>query len=138
MSSGSAAKAPPPIRRSSGSGAPAPRLRRGRALEPVDAEHRQFEEHHRGDQQIDRPERHRQADGDDRAKQRAGRAAGADEAEQPLALLGGEEVGHERPEHGDRKQIEHADPDEEHPRHDHRPKSSVSRSQNSARLAAKK
>ena len=53
-------------------------------------------------------------------EQRAGGAARADEAEQPLALLGGEQVGHERPEHRDREQVEHADPDEEHARHDHR------------------
>ena len=95
-----------------------PGLRRGRALEPIDAEHRQLEEHRRGDEEIDRPERHRQRDGDDRAKQRAGGAAGADEAEQPLALFGAEEVGHERPEHRDREQIEDADPDEEDARHD--------------------
>src|SRR5438128_5414577 len=35
------------------------------------------------------------------------------------ALLAGEEVSHERPEHRDGKEAEHADPDEENARHDH-------------------
>ena len=46
------------------------------------------------------------------AEQRAGGTAGGDKPEQALALLGVVDVGHERPEHGDRKQIEHTDPHE--------------------------
>ena len=94
------------------------RLRRRRALEPADAKYRHFEKHARRDQQISRAQRHRQHDRDDRAEQGAGRAAGANEAEQPLALLGVEQVGHERPEDGDREQIEHADPDKKYARDD--------------------
>ena len=71
-------------------------------------------------QQVDGTERRRKADGDDRAEQRAGRAAGADEAEETLALLAVEQVGHERPEHRDCEEAEHADPDEEDARHHHR------------------
>ena len=75
----------------------------------------------------------------ERAEQRARGAAGADEAEQPLALLAVEEVGHERPEHGDGEQVEHADPDEEDARdHDRRDAEASAVSQNTARLAAKK
>ena len=90
-----------------------------RAFDAMDTEHGQLKEEGGHDQQVDRAKRHRQPDRDDRAKQRSGGSSGADEPEQPLALLGGEQVGHERPEHRHRKQVEHADPDKEYPRDDH-------------------
>ena len=95
-------------------------LRHGRVLKPIDAEHGDFQKRCCGDQEVDRPERHREPDGDDRGQERARRAAGADKAEQTLALLGAEQVGHERPEDGNREQIKHADPNKEHARDDHR------------------
>ena len=84
-----------------------------RLLQTVRAEHGEFEERDGDDQQIDRPERHRKPDRDDGSEQRARRTPGADEAEEALALLAGEDVGHEGPEHGDREEVEDADPDEE-------------------------
>ena len=67
MSSGNAAKAEPPIRRFVDAHARFGKLlRRGDALEAVYAKNRQFQQHRRSDQKIDRAQRHRQADGDDR------------------------------------------------------------------------
>ena len=60
------------------------------------------------------PERHCEPHRQHRTGQCAGRASRGDEAEQPLALLAREQVGHEGPEHRNREQVEDADPDEEH------------------------
>jgi hypothetical protein len=49
----------------------------------------------------------------------AQRAAGCDEAEQPLGLLARQDLEHEAPEHRDQQQVHHADGDVEHAR-DHR------------------
>src|SRR6266513_89620 len=51
---------------------------------------------------------------------RYGERINSGNAAKALALLAGEEVGHERPEHRDGKEAEHGDPDEENARHDHR------------------
>ena len=55
----------------------------------------------------------RQADGDRRAGERPGAAAGGDEAVEAPGLLVAEQVGHEAPENRDHEQVEHANPDEE-------------------------
>ncbi len=82
------------------------------------AEHRNFQEHRRHDHQIRRAEDLGQADGQHRSGERARSAARGDESEQALTLLGAEKICHVRPEDRDREQHEHADPDEEHARHD--------------------
>ena len=116
------ASQPPPSPAASGCGGarPAPEvaglsLRRG-GFQARRAQHGRFEQQRGDDQQVDGAQRHGEPDRQRRTQQRAGGPAGRDEAEQPLALLGGVEVGHERPEHRHREQVEHADPHEEHPR----------------------
>jgi hypothetical protein len=47
---------------------------------------------------------------DERTTDRAGRPADGDDAEQPLALFTGEQVGHERPEHAGHHQVDDAEP----------------------------
>ena len=78
----------------------------GGTLEPIDAEHCNFEQQSRDNQQIGRPQWHGKLTRHRRSEQGAGGAAGADEAEQALTLVGREQVGHERPEHRHREQAE--------------------------------
>src|SRR5260221_9462207 len=85
----------------------------------MDTKHGGFEEDGGRDQQIDRAERRRQPDRDDRTEQGSSGAAGGNEPEQSLALLGSKQIGHERPEHRHREQVEHADPDKKYPCDDH-------------------
>ena len=82
------------------------------------ADHRELEQRRRHDDEVHHADELGEADGDRRAGERAGAAAGGDEAVKALALLGRVEVRHERPEHGDGEQVEDADPDEKHPRHE--------------------
>ena len=84
-------------------------------LQPCCAEHRELEQRRRHDDEMHHADEFRKADGYRRAGERAGAAAGGDEAVKALALLRGVEVRHERPEHRHGEQIEDADPDEEHP-----------------------
>jgi hypothetical protein len=71
-------------------------------------------------QQISGPKREREANRYGRAKQRSSGASGTNKTKKAFALLTAKQVSHKRPEHRDRKQIEHANPNEEHACHDYR------------------
>src|SRR5215467_12801827 len=85
------------------------------ALESIDTKHGQLEKYDSDNHQVYRPQRDGKPDRDNRTQKRTRRSARADDPEKPLALFGCEQIGHERPEHGHGKEIENADPDEEHP-----------------------
>ena len=93
---------------------------RRQARQAADGEHRQFEQDRRPEQQHDRRDIARQRRGQRRADDRAERRPGGDEAEQPLALLGAEQIDVHLPEDRDDEQIVDRDPDEEGPADPHR------------------
>ncbi len=94
-----------------GRGRPAMQRRR-EARQSADAEHRDFEQDRGAEQQKNRRDVAREARGNARSDDRADRSPGGNQAEQPLALLGAEQVDVQLPEHRNDEQIVDRDPDE--------------------------
>ncbi len=93
---------------------PLMQLRR-QARQASDAEHRDLEQRRRAEHQHRRRYVLGQRCGHARADDGADRGAGRDHAEQPLALLGAEQIDVHLPEHRDHEQIEDRHPDEKYP-----------------------